>query len=59
MANVKDLVLGATIDEDGKKKLECGKAHELAKENDITLKEIGKFCNENSIKIKACELGCF
>lgn len=59
MAEIKDIVMNATIEEDGKTKLECGKAHELAKENNISLNEIGKFCNENNIKIITCELGCF
>jgi hypothetical protein len=41
------------------KQLSCEKAHELAKELNISLQEIGALCNELKIKIAACQLGCF
>jgi len=41
------------------KRLSCEKAHELAKELNTSLQEIGKLCNELKIKIAACQLGCF
>ena len=40
-------------------RLSCEKAHDLAKELDILLPEIGAICNELKIKIAACQLGCF
>lgn len=40
-------------------RLSCEKAHELAKELNTTLPEIGAICNELKIKIAACQLGCF
>lgn len=40
-------------------RLSCGKAHDLAKELDISLQEIGALCNELKIKIASCQLGCF
>ncbi len=40
-------------------RLSCEKAHELAKELNISLQEIGALCNELKIKIAACQLGCF
>jgi hypothetical protein len=40
-------------------RLSCEKAHELAKELNTTLPEIGAICNELKIKISACQLGCF
>lgn len=40
-------------------RLSCEKAHELAKELNTSLREIGMLCNELSIKIAACQLGCF
>jgi len=40
-------------------RLSCEKAHELAKEMDISLQEIGRVCNELKIKIADCQLGCF
>ena len=40
-------------------RLSCEKAHELAKELNTSLPEIGALCNELKIKIAACQLGCF
>ena len=40
-------------------RLTCEKAHELGKELGVTLQEIGAVCNEQQIKIKTCQLGCF
>jgi hypothetical protein len=40
-------------------RLTCEKAHELGKELDVPLQEIGAICNELNIRIKACQLGCF
>jgi hypothetical protein len=40
-------------------RLSCEKAHELARDLNISLQEIGEICNELKIKIAACQLGCF
>lgn len=40
-------------------RLTCEKAHTLAAELKVPLKEIGALCNKLKIKIAACELGCF
>ncbi len=40
-------------------RLTCERAHGLAKELNVTLREIGALCNELGIKIAACQLGCF
>ena len=40
-------------------KLACKTAWQIAWELDIEVKEVGRYCNENNIKIVACELGCF
>jgi hypothetical protein len=40
-------------------RLTCEKAHALAEELKVPLKEIGALCNELKIKIAACQLGCF
>ncbi|MHB8846271.1 MAG: hypothetical protein ACYC7L_16175 [Nitrospirota bacterium] len=40
-------------------RLTCEKAHELGKELDVSLREIGAVCDELNIRIKACQLGCF
>jgi len=39
--------------------LSCEKAHDLAKDMNTSLQEIGAICNELKIKITACQLGCF
>jgi len=40
-------------------RLSCEKAHELARDLNISLQEIGAICDELKIKIAACQLGCF
>ncbi len=40
-------------------RLTCERAHDLAKELNVSLREIGELCNELKIKIAACQLGCF
>jgi hypothetical protein len=43
----------------GENRLTCEKAHELGKELDVSLQEIGAICNELNIRIRECQLGCF
>jgi len=40
-------------------KLRCPSAHELAREFAVEPKVVGTLCNELSIKITNCQLGCF
>jgi hypothetical protein len=40
-------------------RLTCEKAHDLARELNVSLQEIGAVCNVLKIKISACQLGCF
>ena len=40
-------------------RLTCEKAHELARELNTSLSEVGALCDELKIKIAACRLGCF
>ena len=44
---------------DGKKKLACAEAFELAQEFETKIIEIGRICNQNNIRICKCQLGCF
>jgi len=44
---------------DGKKKLACAKAFELAQEFGVEVIEIGRICNRQKIRICKCQLGCF
>jgi hypothetical protein len=40
-------------------KLPCGKAFQIAKEQNVTIKEMGDACNRLKIKVRSCQLGCF
>ncbi len=40
-------------------RLTCERAHELSRELQVSLGEIGALCNELKIRISQCQLGCF
>jgi len=40
-------------------KIACRQCFDLARNADVSLKIIGDICNENDIRICACQLGCF
>jgi hypothetical protein len=40
-------------------KLQCQKAFEISDKTGASIKEIGKICNKEGIKISGCQLGCF
>ncbi len=40
-------------------KIPCAVAFKIAKENNISLKQIGDLLNREKIKIIQCQLGCF
>ena len=44
---------------DGRKKLACAEAFELAQEFGVEVAEIGRICNQQNIRICKCQLGCF
>lgn len=52
-------VLERAQETDGRKKLACAEAFELAKEFETEVIEIGRICNRNNIRICKCQLGCF
>lgn len=52
-------VLDRVQESDGKKKLMCAEAFELAQQLDVEIPEIGRICNQHNIKIYKCQLGCF
>lgn len=37
----------------------CQQAFKIAEKLRISPMEIGSYCNENKIKIRGCQLGCF
>lgn len=56
---IKEKILAEIIEIEGKRKLPCVKAFKIAEELKVNQKEIGDICNEEGIKIYACQLGCF
>ena len=42
-----------------KGRISCRQCFNVAQEYDVSLRVIGEICNEKSIKIHACQLGCF
>jgi hypothetical protein len=43
----------------GRRTLTCAGAFEIAREHGLSLHDIGAWCNENDVRIRACQLGCF
>lgn len=39
--------------------IQCPKAFEIEEKYGISKLDIARFCNQNGIKIRACQLGCF
>jgi hypothetical protein len=52
-------VLERAQETDGRKKLACAEAFELAKEFEVEVIEIGRICNRHNVRIRKCQLGCF
>jgi len=55
----KELVIKSAVERDGKLAMGCVRAFEIHRRHGIPLREIGRICNENGIKISGCQLGCF
>ncbi|MBU0486458.1 MAG: hypothetical protein KKA07_17520 [Bacteroidetes bacterium] len=53
------LIREKTTQKDGKEYLACEDALILAEKHGVKPGQIGKACNEEKIKIKHCQLGCF
>ncbi len=56
---IRKLVLEFAIERDGHKTISCARAFEMHRQHHIPLAEIGRICDENDIRIRACQLGCF
>ena len=52
-------VLERAQEVDGKKKLSCAEAFGLAKKFDAKIIDVGRICNEQDVRIRKCQLGCF
>jgi Zn-finger protein len=53
------LVLESAAEHNGRRILSCARAFEIHRRHGIALAEIGRICDENGIKIRSCQLGCF
>lgn len=40
-------------------KLSCASAFKIAKQLNVSIKEVGEACNKLYLKISSCQLGCF
>ncbi len=54
-----DAVIEAASEIDGRKKLPCAAAFQLAGRFGVKVLEIGHVCNAKNIRICKCQLGCF
>ena len=52
-------VLERAREVDGTKKLACAETFELAQKFETEIIEIGRICNQYSVRICECQLGCF
>ncbi len=59
MNELKKAILEKTFRQDGKVKLACGSAFQIAAQQDAKLSEINKICNAENIRICKCQLKCF
>ena len=56
---IRKLVLEFTVERDGRRTISCACAFEIHRQHDVPLADIGRICDENEIRICACQLGCF
>lgn len=59
MKTLKEAILEKTFQSDGKTKLACSSAFEIAAERDVRPAEIGTLCYKENIRICKCQLNCF
>jgi hypothetical protein len=56
---IRTLVLQSAVERDGRKTLSCARAFEIHRQHGVPLADLGRICDENDIRIRACQLGCF
>ncbi|MBN1903252.1 hypothetical protein JW926_18175 [Candidatus Sumerlaeota bacterium] len=56
---IEQAAIARAFDDNGKLKITCKGAFEIAKEFGVEPVVIGKICNQKKIKICKCQLGCF
>jgi len=40
-------------------RIACRQCFDIAAQCNVSLKVIGQVCNDNNVRIRACQLGCF
>jgi len=58
-AELKKIIIENSVQIEGKTKLACKTAYEIAEDNSVELLDISKICNRDGIRIYKCQLGCF
>jgi hypothetical protein len=56
---LRNSVIKAAQEVDGRQVLACAKAFKLAADAGVPPADVGRICNEEKIKIVGCQLGCF
>lgn len=54
-----EIVKKAASEIDGKLKLPCDIAFELAEKYNVKRLDIARVCNQHNVRINKCQLGCF
>ncbi|MBM4370287.1 MAG: hypothetical protein FJ098_01450 [Deltaproteobacteria bacterium] len=54
-----EIIVAESYEKDGKRRLDCTKAFKIAVKHPVTLRDVGRICNEHEIRIAKCQLGCF
>lgn len=52
-------VMSAAREEDGVPMLPCAEAFAIAERLALPVSEVGRACDEQEVKIRHCQLGCF
>jgi hypothetical protein len=52
-------VLARAKETEGRKSLTCAEALTIAAELDVEAVQIGRICDQQEIRIRSCQLGCF
>ncbi len=57
--DTENMILEELVNDGIEEVILCPQAFKIAEKLSITPMEVGRYCNENKIKIRGCQLGCF
>ena len=52
-------VLARSKETDGRRSLTCAEALRIATELNVEAVQVGRICDQQEIRIRSCQLGCF